>query len=199
MSSQKYLIRKMTKDDIKEVQELHLILFPVVYSYNVFLSFLDYSYVSLVIETEWYGEKRLVGVSTVSREWLGLFTRARRAYLSTFGIRPEFRRKNLGTILLKVTEACMSHYFGCDELALHMLNTNNAAYEFYTKNGLIVQKLLPRHYTFDNKKHDALYLTKHIKNSKLPQQENITYSEYVEELANNKQYVTWFQRYCMDP
>ncbi|EAX97304.1 acetyltransferase, GNAT family protein [Trichomonas vaginalis G3] len=197
--NQKFLIREMKKADIEEVEKLHIAIFPVRYSKNVFIGFLRPDYLSLVIETEWYGEKRIIGVSTSSRNWASPFSRSRTAYLSTFGILPEFRRHHLGTLLLNATVACLAKYYGCIELSLHMEAANKAAYEFYISNKFIAVQLLPDHYTFNNSYHDAYFMRKPINTIELDRKNTIEYSKEVEYLAHNSQYISWFHRFCLDP
>lgn len=207
----KFSIRRMTKGDIDEVKEIHDLLFPLKYSYSVYLEFISESYLSLILEgkrmvkkteddkEELVEEKKIIGVATASREWISLFSCQRSGYLATFGILPGFRKHKLGTVLLNTLTECLRVYFSIKFVDLHMLADNKVAGEFYNKCGYIIIEKLFGFYTFYNKKHDAFLLRKRLDDFKYVKPEGIELSDNVEYLMNNTQQVSWFQRFCLEP
>ena len=228
-----YSIREMVEKDIPEVEELHIILFPVRYNYNVFLDFISSAYLSLVLEAKRkikpetkkdhhndsdysikldenkddYSEeeesakyeKKIIGIATANRMWISPFSRDRAAYLSTFGILPGFRRKKLGTLLLNVETECLKKYYGCKYIDLHMQRANQAAHDFYIRNGYHVERILIQYYNFNNARHDALYMRHSLHHFEMERQLDVKLSDKVEYYLTHTQQISWFYRFCIDP
>ena len=228
-----YLIREMVEDDLQEVEQVHIVLFPIRYSFNTFLEFISAAYLSLVLvaqrkkrkknnttdktnnysikldnktyeeeeeKNECEYERKIIGVSTANRMWISPFSRERAGYLATFGILPGYRRKKLGTFLLDVTTQCLFKYFDCKYIDLHMQRANQAAHDFYIRNGYHVEKILYNFYSFNNAKHDALFMRKSLNHFSLQSiPEDFKVSDKVEYYMNHVQYVSWFNRFCLDP
>ena len=106
----------------------------------------------------------------------------------------------LGSLLLNVTTQCLLKYYGCKYIDLHMQRKNDAAHDFYLRNGYHVEKILYQYYSFYNARHDALYMRKslqHFSMETIP--EDIIISDKVEYYMTHVQHISWFDRYCLDP
>jgi ribosomal protein S18 acetylase RimI-like enzyme len=85
-------------------------------------------------------------------------------YLSTFGVHPQARRCGLGSALLDQLDQLAQHR-ACKTISLHVLDTNANAIALYQKHGFTVEAILPNHYNFNGKYHNALHLVKYIQKS----------------------------------
>jgi len=194
-----FCIRKMTRNDIPDVEKMHNELFPLRYSRRVYESFLTAEYLSLVLIHQIQDENRIIGVSTSHREWCSICSTKKDGYISTFGILPTYRRLGLGTFLFKVTALCLKNYYSCVSLKLHMLRSNTAAYEFYLANGFIVDVLLPNYYEFNNKKHDSFHMICTKDDFRLPFRDDIVIDKEVQYYCENTESLSWYHRIICDP
>lgn len=148
----------MTQADIDEVWKLHLDLFEVKYERKTISSFLNKSYLCLLL-VDARNNSEIVGVSVSERRWVAYCSSERVCYLATFGIRKDLQRTGLGSFLFRLTCHIQRKHFGVTRMSLNMLQTNQGVYRFYESVGMIAQKILPNYYTFDGQKHDSVVMS----------------------------------------
>jgi ribosomal protein S18 acetylase RimI-like enzyme len=149
----RFVCNKMRVSELN-VSELGLLrvlqdeLFPVHYSDHFYESLLDpaQSHISLLL---WSNDDQLIGAATAR------IINTQEAYLSTLGIRQDYRLQGLGhTILKDITHRIWNK--GCAKITLHVKADNIQAIQLYTKHGFKVTKHLKEHYYFQDQHHDAL-------------------------------------------
>jgi ribosomal protein S18 acetylase RimI-like enzyme len=85
------------------------------------------------------------------------------SYIATLAVDPSYRRRGLGTFLLKAIGAiCELRCPLLREMTLHVDSANTAAIHMYEKQGFSRRGLLQKHYHFDGAFHDALLLVKPV-------------------------------------
>eukprot|EP01103_Thecamoeba_quadrilineata_P013236 TRINITY_DN3612_c0_g1_i1.p1 TRINITY_DN3612_c0_g1~~TRINITY_DN3612_c0_g1_i1.p1 ORF type:complete len:150 (+),score=25.62 TRINITY_DN3612_c0_g1_i1:174-623(+) len=103
---------------------------------------------------------QLVGIATAKKKslrnswWKILSPNKYEGYIMTLGVDPIFRRGGLGTLLLqKITLILLEN--NCFNITLHVQAINQAAVNFYLKNGFLLQEKLENHYYINNVYYDA--------------------------------------------
>ncbi|EAX87769.1 acetyltransferase, GNAT family protein [Trichomonas vaginalis G3] len=157
----KFLIRRMTKDDIPGVRELQTKLFPLTYSDATYEKYISNKYLSIVLEKITGDLTEIVGVSTSLRIWVSKWSNKTEAYISTFGIDDRFRRMGLGTELMRVTARINIDHFQAGHVLLHIMKDNVSGFEFYKNRGFIAQKLIPNYYKIAEKNYDSIFMALH--------------------------------------
>ena len=166
-----YEFRPLTQDNLGSVKLLHNELLPIRYGDNFYKALMDGMY-KLLLLYEKDGDL-LIGLSTWKIEWRDedhRGTRVQTGYLATFGIRQSFRGRGLGFYLMECTMSMMKE-MNCKWTELHVLTTNVSAINLYLKCGYTNRMMLPNHYHYHNKRHDAYLLTKPLMT------ENVEYDE----------------------
>ncbi len=178
-----YEFRPLTKDNLTNVRSLHDELLPIKYSDNFYKALLNGIYKSLLLYQR--DGDVLIGVSSWKIEKRNLDDndpekKIQIAYLATFGIRNNFRRKGLGKYLLLSSFSTMQDQT-CKLCELHVLSSNYAAKNLYVKCGFKVKLKLPNHYHFNDQLHDAFLLIKSLKSIKNADIEMTDYDDEEEE------------------
>jgi ribosomal protein S18 acetylase RimI-like enzyme len=157
--------------DRAEIESLHRAFLEIQYDSAFFDSLYDsVSCVTLVVQTS----ETLVGVIT-ARSWsdssgggdtaswaqrqLDWLRGVRSAYIMTFGILPAYRRRGIGSLLLRYLGNVLIRRYACTELQLHCLASNARALALYSAHGFAVSERLRNYYDFGGARHDALRLT----------------------------------------
>jgi ribosomal protein S18 acetylase RimI-like enzyme len=154
-----FVVRCLSSADLDEVLSVHLELFEVKYSRRTIESFLGPTYLSLVLVDATEASQKIMGVSVSTRSWYSMCSNQTTAYLSTFGILPEYQRHGLGTYLFCLTCHILRSFYRTRELSLHMLRSKLSNYEFYTKLGLTAVRVIPQYYNIDGTEYDALAMS----------------------------------------
>ena len=154
-----FTIRLIRIEDLKELLELHHLLFPVKYSMETMHSFLKTHYLSLVLTVKDENEEKIIGVSVAKRRWASFFSTDRYGYLCTFGIHPDYRLRHFATDILHVTTKILKNHFLCSSIFLHMQKINEAAYNFYMNFGFKAVEILPQHYSLPGEEATAVYMS----------------------------------------
>jgi ribosomal protein S18 acetylase RimI-like enzyme len=186
-------VRLLTGEDVNEVYAVHLLLFQVKYSRQTIESFLVHKYLSLILVDVTDGShEKIVGVSISFREWVSMCSTQRRAYLSTFGILPEYRNQGLGTYLFGLTCHILRVHYCVGELSLHMLQSNVVSYKFYERLGMHATRVLPEYYNFDNSTHTAVYMRRElIRLANEVARPDISHGPDIDQMLRQKEHI-WF-------
>eukprot|EP00299_Pterocystis_sp_00344_P017815 c8925_g1_i2.p1 GENE.c8925_g1_i2~~c8925_g1_i2.p1 ORF type:complete len:187 (+),score=25.24 c8925_g1_i2:498-1058(+) len=145
-------LREMELTDVKQVEELHLVLFPVRYPASFFEKLCSSPIISVVALIE--GE--IVGVATArlaTDENCGTD-----GYIMTFGVHPKHQRSGVGSKLLLEICRLIQLRYGSTHAHLHVKADNTTAISFYTKHKFHVRSICRDHYFIDSRFHDALWL-----------------------------------------
>jgi ribosomal protein S18 acetylase RimI-like enzyme len=156
--TQPFLVRLMRQSDVDEVLGCHGAVLEVCYSRPVIESFLRSHYLTLVLVFVDGGAEAIVGFSVAHREWVSACSTQRTAYLSTFGILPEFQRRGLGAFLFRLTCRVLRAHYGVRDIRLHMLKDKRATYAFYVAQQMAAVRVLREYYSFLGKRHDAVLM-----------------------------------------
>jgi ribosomal protein S18 acetylase RimI-like enzyme len=117
---------RATKNSIRDLEGLDRAIFPVRYSesfYKKLLKDVDkHPYIFLH-----KGQK--IGVCTFH-----VNTELNSSYIMTLGVLPEYRRKGIGSEMLRRVEANIESY-GVDRICLHVQSNNCGGMSFYKKSG----------------------------------------------------------------
>lgn len=195
MGKEQYVIRLLRQEDVPQMRELDHILFPIKYNDAVYQEFLSQAYLSLVLVKIEEQTETIIGEATANRQWKTSCSLERDGYLATFGIHPDYRRHHFGSLLFQVISEILMTHFECRVLRLHMLVSNDSAYEFYLKQGMTVTKMLNNFYTIDGKKADAYLMSAELSSIKMTKLPNfVKYGEDVQNLLLSIDPVGWFRR-----
>jgi ribosomal protein S18 acetylase RimI-like enzyme len=191
--SQTFLARLMRRADVDEVLAVHLSLFEVKYSRSTIEQFLTSTYLSLVLVHVDNATETIVGVSVSSREWIAICNRQRRAYLSTFGILPDFQRRGLGAHLFRLTCDILRMHFTVSEIRLHMLKGKQGTYDFYIAQQLVAIGVLKDYYSLGEGFHDAILMARDLRFiPKIEPRDDVAILPELVELLNTTQWVCPF-------
>lgn len=157
----KFVIRKLTPEDIPNLKVLQGKIFPVTYSDAVYEKFTTPRYLSMVIERIADGRSEIVGISTSFRIWFTKWSNKRDAYISTFGIDDRYRNIGLGSQLLKLTCDINFRHYQAKNIRLHNMKDNVSGFNFYRKRGFIGQRVISKFYKIAEKMYDAVYMSMH--------------------------------------
>eukprot|EP00300_Choanocystis_sp_HF-7_P037862 c54247_g1_i1.p1 GENE.c54247_g1_i1~~c54247_g1_i1.p1 ORF type:complete len:187 (+),score=35.87 c54247_g1_i1:46-606(+) len=147
-------IRDIRASDLTEVEELHLILFPVRYSKSFYQSLLARHVISLVAVDE--GTDKIIGIATARETTPG------EGYIMTIGVHPSHRRRKLATHLLQEISKDLEQSWGCKRTTLHVKTDNAGAIAFYQKHGFQITQRLVDHYCIENQNYDAFELIRDV-------------------------------------
>lgn len=188
----------MTAEDLDEVEQLHLKLFPIIYSHESYQDYLLPTFCSLVLVEKDTG--KIVGVSTAIRKWKNLIGTERVAYLATFGIAEEHRRQHLGTMLLRLTAQILREHYGCTSLSLHTAGDNKSAVKFYESNGLMSVSFIPDFYSVKLPNRNAILIEGDLVDIPLPDPSSfVALSLEIETLIQNQRSVSIWTRLFGNP
>lgn len=196
----RYKIRTMTSGDVEECHKVHLSLFPVKYSANEIANYCNSEYLSLIITTIEDEKEKIIGVSTTHRFWTSKFSYDRVSYLGTFGILEEYRKKGLGTYLLRLTCKIIGSYYNCSRFSLHMLRRNDLLH-FYESVGLEAIQVIPEYYGFTTPRPDAIIMSCDPRNIEfdINSRDDIDLDEEIKRMLNEKQAIGWFAPWFSKP
>jgi ribosomal protein S18 acetylase RimI-like enzyme len=162
MSDGRFVVRFMRDSDIGAVHRIHLALFRIKYSVDFIASFLASNSLSLLLVRTDGPSETIVGVSMVFRQWASFFSTRRTAYLATFGIRRNFRRRGLGSFLFRLTCRILMTHCTVFEVSLHMVASKRSTFAFYIAQGLRPARVVKSYYTFGNKHRDAIVMRQEL-------------------------------------
>jgi ribosomal-protein-alanine N-acetyltransferase len=171
-----YLIETMQLRDVAEVMEIERLSFPSPWSARAYRYELQENNLSHYLvarpqrplaKTEpgfWAGLQRAMGVAVPSEASIlgygGFWLMAGEAHISTIAVRPEWRRRGLGELLL-VAMLELAVELGGDLATLEVRVSNVAAQSLYQKYGFAKVGLRPHYYR--DRGEDALIMTtKHL-------------------------------------
>jgi ribosomal protein S18 acetylase RimI-like enzyme len=99
--------------------------------------------------------------------WWNIFAGdVKEGYIMTLGVSPSYRRKGLGTVLLRKICRILEEEAEVDLSSLHVQEINRAAVEFYKKNGFQVVEELPSHYLIEGQHYNALKMIQSVSHSR---------------------------------
>ncbi len=148
--------RGVRSEDLVELRRLDDILFPVKYSSSFYHRLISDEYLTILAFEENTG--RLLAASTARTETISDCFASCEGYISTLGVLPSFRRKGLGSFLLRKMVELLILSRPCVSIKLHVKADNAAAVKMYKNEGFRLIEHLPEHYTINGKKEDALLL-----------------------------------------
>jgi ribosomal protein S18 acetylase RimI-like enzyme len=157
-----FLVRLMRRSDIDELVGCHGAILEVCYQRATIESFLRGDHLSLLIVFVDGAREAIIGFSVSSRQWMSACSTQRTAYLSTFGILPEFQRRGLGAYLFRLTCHVLQAHYQVYDIHLHMLKEKRSTYDFYIAQRMVAVSVLRQYYTFDGKKHDAVFMSREL-------------------------------------
>lgn len=156
----------MRIEDLDRLEELQKILFPVRYQRSFYEKLLKEGYYSVLAVTP---NDELAGVATArvrvieDGSWWNLFAgEVKEGYIMTLGVSPAYRRKGLGSVLLRKICRVLEEEAEVDVSSLHVQEINRAAVEFYRKNGFKVAAELPDHYLIEGVSYSALRMVQTV-------------------------------------
>jgi RimJ/RimL family protein N-acetyltransferase len=168
------VFRDVEKGDFEEIKDLHIECFPIQYDDIFFQNVCNgkgyknrplYTKVAIEFET-----CRIVGcilaqfVQSKRCEDQGLFSEmsepAREVfYILTLGLRKEYRRSGVGTLLLCNSLDFAKSNRACGAVYLHVIHYNKAAINFYERNAFRFVREAYKFYNIDKSHHSAyLYI-----------------------------------------
>jgi ribosomal-protein-alanine N-acetyltransferase len=171
-----YLIEPMQLRDVAEVMEIEGLSFPSPWSARAYRYELQQNNLShyLVARPQrtlarkepgfWAGLQRAIGVAVPSEASIlgygGFWLMAGEAHISTIAVRPEWRRRGIGELLL-VAMLELAVELGGDLATLEVRVSNVVAQSLYQKYGFAKVGLRPHYYS--DRGEDALIMTtKHL-------------------------------------
>jgi len=130
------VIRPMRKEDIVQVSEIEKLSFPTPWSYSIFSSELDEEKFAFYYVMEYQDEVIA---------YIGYWKLANEAHLVNLAVHPAFRRKGLGSKLLKyILEKAQNQ--GLDTISLEVRRFNLAAQKFYERFDFEKMAIRPGYY-----------------------------------------------------
>jgi len=151
--------RKLSKNYLEQVQELHHSSFPVKYSQTFYEQLLKGVYVTVLVFHKETDRLVIFGTGRIDNE--GNF---KKGYIATLGVLDDFRKQGLGILMLRDIEYRLVHDMSekPDRLELHVGSYNTAAMRMYDKAKFTQIEFLPKHYTWDGEKHDGYVYRKYL-------------------------------------
>ena len=145
----------------EELRLLHDACFPIVYSPSYFEK-LKTQEISCLIATNL---NRIVAFGLIRRESNFMSCRWNNtAYITTFGVAFDFRRKGLGFCLLKNMLTFCRETLKVVSVTLHVMASNIGALKLYRNMGFSTEELVAGYYYIDGKYYDALYMRRKLDN-----------------------------------
>lgn len=130
------VIRPMRKEDVFQVSEIEKLSFPTPWSYSIFSSELDEENFAFYYVMEYQDE--IIA-------YIGYWKLANEAHLVNLAVHPAFRRKGLGSKLLKyILEKAQNQ--GLDTISLEVRRFNLAAQKFYERFDFEKMAIRPGYY-----------------------------------------------------
>ena len=195
-----FKIRKMKLEDVDECLEVHHSLFPVKYSKKEIANDCNSECLALLLTTIEDDKEKIIGVSMSRRFWTSKFSYNRSSYLATFGILEKYRKKGLGTFLLRLTCRIIGNFSNCSYFSLHMLRRNDLLH-FYEKAGLEAVQVLPEYYNFTTPRPDAIIMQCDPRKIEfdLNSRDDIEIEDEIRKMLKEKQSIGWFAPWFSKP
>lgn len=148
-SSKPYIIRNVRLDDIDQIIKINRLSLPENYPYYFFVEHAkEYTNAFYVAEAE---KGKIVGY-VMPRIELGFSnfraipTFVKKGHIVSIAVLEEYRRKGIGTELLKASMKSMKEYYGAEEVYLEVRVSNYPAISLYEKLGFKKIKVLRGYY-----------------------------------------------------
>lgn len=177
------VFRDIDEGDFQQIKELHLECFPIQYEDIFFQNACNGKgfknsplYAKVAVDLE---SSRIVGcilgqfVNVKKCGDQGLFNELRESprdvfYILTLGLRQQYRRSGVGTMLLSDSLKYAKNNKSCGAVYLHVIHWNQPAIRFYERNSFIFFRELDEFYTIDKRHHSAYLYTLYINGFEAP-------------------------------
>ena len=183
-------LRRIQVSDLPQVRALHESLFSVSYDDSFYNSLLEPLMYSLVMVED---DEKIIAVATAwvsysSFGFCGAHT-VRCGYLATFGVDENFRKRGLGSTLLRTVDNYLRRQARCDLIKLHVDTANSGAIAFYATKQFKTVKYCKNYYLTLNR--DAYKMVKPFteKGRLFLQYKNSTLSKFLVEFLLLLQYI----------